>query len=89
MTYGIAGDRDGNGWWMGVNDDIIVRGDGATGKVTEIKLPVQHPAQVPRPLIRGNQDGNFRLGHDELPLPGAEPCSLPPRVLARHRCGGI
>jgi streptogramin lyase len=62
MTYGIAGDRDSNGWWMGVNDDIIVRGDGATGKVTEIKLPPQRAAEYLKP-------GDFGEG-EEIPQPG-------------------
>ena len=39
MTYGAAGDRDGNGWWTQMALDTIGRGDPATGKVTEVKLP--------------------------------------------------
>ena len=38
-VYGIAADRDGNGWWAGMKQDLIDRGDIATGKSTEIKLP--------------------------------------------------
>lgn len=49
MTYGVAGDSDGNGWWMGVNDDIIVHGNGATGQTTEIQLPAQPPAEYVKP----------------------------------------
>lgn len=37
-TYGIAGDRDGNGWWAQMPADIIGRADPATGKVSEDKL---------------------------------------------------
>ena len=33
MTYGAAGDRDGNGWWAEMTIDIIGKGDVATGKV--------------------------------------------------------
>ena len=62
MTYGIAGDMDGNGWWTGVNDDIIVHGNGATGEVTEIKLPAQLPAEFVKP-------GDFAEG-EEIPQPG-------------------
>jgi streptogramin lyase len=39
VTYGAAGDRDGNGWWAEMIIDTIGKGDGATGKVSEIKLP--------------------------------------------------
>jgi virginiamycin B lyase len=39
VTYGAAGDRDGNGWWAEMIIDTIDKGDGLTGKVTEIKLP--------------------------------------------------
>jgi streptogramin lyase/mono/diheme cytochrome c family protein len=39
MTYGAAGDRDGNGWWTQMALDTIGRGDPTTGKVTEVKLP--------------------------------------------------
>jgi streptogramin lyase/cytochrome c5 len=38
-TYGAAGDRDGNGWWAQMAMDTIVKGDVATGKAIEIKLP--------------------------------------------------
>jgi virginiamycin B lyase len=62
MTYGVAGDADGNGWWMGVNDDVIVHGDAATGRVTEIRLPPQPPAEFVKP-------GDFEAG-EEIPQPG-------------------
>ncbi len=38
-VYGIAADRDGNGWWAGMNLDLINKGDSATGKTLELKLP--------------------------------------------------
>lgn len=39
LTYGAAGDRDGNGWWAQMAMDTIVKGDVATGKAIEIRLP--------------------------------------------------
>jgi streptogramin lyase/mono/diheme cytochrome c family protein len=57
LTYGVAGDVDGNGWWMGVNEDIIVHGEAATGKVTEIQLPVQ-------PATEYVKAGDFAEGED-------------------------
>ncbi len=62
LTYGIAGDREGNGWWMGVNEDVIVFGDPLTGKATEIKLPEQPPAEYVKP-------GDFAPG-EEIPRRG-------------------
>jgi len=38
-TYGAAGDRDGNGWWAQMATDTIFKGDVATGKAIQIKLP--------------------------------------------------
>ena len=38
VTYGAAGDRDGNGWWAEMTLDIIGRGDAATGKAHEVRL---------------------------------------------------
>jgi len=38
-TYGAAGDRDGNGWWAQMAMDTVYKGDVATGKATEIKMP--------------------------------------------------
>lgn len=62
LTYGIAGDRDGNGWWMGVNEDIIVRADVATGKVSETQLPAQ-------PLTEYLKPGDLAEG-ESIPTPG-------------------
>src|SRR5262249_48181558 len=40
MTYGAAGDRDGNGWWTQMAFDTVGKGDVSTGKTSEVKLPV-------------------------------------------------
>jgi streptogramin lyase/mono/diheme cytochrome c family protein len=61
LTYGIAGDKDGNGWWTGVNEDIMVYSD-AAGAVHEIKLPPQPPAEYVKL-------GDFAEG-EEIPQPG-------------------
>jgi virginiamycin B lyase len=39
ITYGAAGDRDGNGWWAQMGWDTIGKADMATGTTVEIKLP--------------------------------------------------
>ena len=38
-TYGVGADSQGNGYWAEMGLDIVGKGDMATGKVTEIKLP--------------------------------------------------
>jgi len=38
-TYGAAGDRDGNGWWAQMAMDTLYKGDVASGKAIEIKMP--------------------------------------------------
>jgi streptogramin lyase len=39
MTYGAAGDRDGNGWWAQMAIDTIGIADVKTGQVSEIQVP--------------------------------------------------
>jgi streptogramin lyase len=39
MTYGAAGDRDGNGWWAQMAFDTIGKADVAAGKPLQVKLP--------------------------------------------------
>jgi streptogramin lyase len=74
MTYGVAGDKDGNGWWTGVNDDIMVYSDIATGKVHEIQLPSRPPAEYVKP-------GDFADG-EEIPQPGIGGKQSPRRPFA-------
>ena len=38
VTYGMAADRDGNGWWAEMTLDIIGKSDIASGKALEVKL---------------------------------------------------
>src|SRR5438477_6778877 len=38
ITYGVAADRDGNGYWAQMAFDIIGRGNVSSGKAEEIKL---------------------------------------------------
>jgi streptogramin lyase len=39
LTYGVAADRDGNGWWAEMAIDIVGHSDVASGKSLEVKLP--------------------------------------------------
>lgn len=40
-TYGVTGDRDGNGWWAQFYSglDTVSKGDTATGKTLDVKFP--------------------------------------------------
>jgi streptogramin lyase len=38
-SYGMTGDRDGNGWWTQISIDIIGHSDVETGKALEVKVP--------------------------------------------------
>jgi streptogramin lyase len=61
VTYGMAADRDGNGWWAEMTLDIIGKSDVATGKSLEVKLaPVSEemdrvPADVKKFYATYNQ----------------------------------
>ena len=69
-TYGAAGDRDGNGWWAQMAMDTICKGDVATGKAIEIKMPdvkVDGPVRRRPRLLRDRQ----RLGFN-APLPWSQ-----------------
>src|SRR6266704_3234702 len=47
MTYGLAGDSQGNGWWAEMGIDIVGHSDIETGKSMEVKLPPV-PGQMER-----------------------------------------
>jgi len=80
MTYGIAGDGDGNGWWTGVDDDIIVYSD-SNDQVHEIKLPAQPPAEYVKP-------GDFAEG-EAIPQPGIGGKQSPRRPSADHASSAV
>jgi streptogramin lyase len=48
ITYGVAADRDGNGWWAQMGLDIVGKSDIASGRSLEIKLPPMNLVDVER-----------------------------------------
>ena len=44
-VYGLAGDADGNGWWLDMKFDHVEKGDLGTGKTTEITLAPDQAAE--------------------------------------------
>jgi virginiamycin B lyase len=72
MTYGAAGDRDGNGWWAQMALDSIGHGDTATGKATEVVLPsVKEQMDRVTPQAREFYD-NFADRGFNAPVPWSE-----------------
>ena len=65
MTYGAAGDRDGNGWWAQMAIDTIGRGDIATGKVDRSQAAVDQGPDGPR---RRRRTRAFYENFNELAL---------------------
>jgi streptogramin lyase len=51
MTYGAAGDRDGNGWWAQMAFDTVGKADVATHSTSEVVLPSlkDEMARIPAP----------------------------------------
>ena len=45
LTYGVAADRDGHGYWAQMALDIVDRADPQSGKVEELKVPPVTAAQ--------------------------------------------
>jgi DNA-binding beta-propeller fold protein YncE len=45
-TYGIAADKNGNGWWVQMKIDKVVKGDAATGKTSELTVPQEQAAKA-------------------------------------------
>lgn len=79
MTYGITGDRDGNGWWMGVNEDVIEYSDSATGKVSSFTLPEIPLAEYLKP-------GDIT---ERIPLTGVGGKLSPRRPRADHTTADV
>ncbi len=48
-SYGVAGDRQGNGWWTQIDNDIIGHSDIETGRSLQIKEPPAHSSLFLRP----------------------------------------
>lgn len=44
-TYGIAADRNNNGWWVQMKIDLAVKGDAANGEVKEFLVPPEQKAK--------------------------------------------
>ena len=72
VTYGAAGDRDGNGWWAQMAVDVIGKGDVASGKTITVKLPaLQSELDRLNPEDRAFFE-NFNGANFSIPVPWAQ-----------------
>jgi len=81
MTYGAAGDRNGNGWWAQMAMDTIGRGNIETGEVTEVKLP---PVKAEMDRIKP-EDRAFYDSFSELSFNTPLPWSQGPRRMGTDK----
>jgi len=81
MTYGAAGDRNGNGWWAQMAMDTIGRGNIETGEVTEVKLP---PVKAEMDRIKP-EDRAFYENFNELSFNSPVPWSQGPRRMGTDK----
>jgi streptogramin lyase len=81
MTYGAAGDRDGNGWWAQMALDVIGKAEAATGRSTAITLP-----PIEAELVRVTADERaFYAGFGGLDFNTPFPWSQGPRRMGTDK----
>jgi virginiamycin B lyase len=85
LTYGAAGDRDGNGWWAEMIIDTINKGDSATGKSIELKLP--HVAMEEDAI--SDADRKFYEAFDPPDFNAPVPWSQGPRRMGTDKGGNV
>ncbi|MFL6797314.1 MAG: carboxypeptidase regulatory-like domain-containing protein [Xanthobacteraceae bacterium] len=72
LTYGLAADRDGNGWWAEMMLDTIGKGDAATDKAQEVRLaPVKDEMERVTPEARKFYE-SYNQPDFNNPLPWAQ-----------------
>ena len=85
VTYGAAGDRNGNGWWAEMTLDIIGMGEGATGKLQEVKLaPVKGEIDRLTP-----QERTFYETYNQADFNGPQPWAQGPRRMGTDKNGDV
>ena len=83
QTYGVAADRDGNGWWAQMAMDTVYHADAATGKVTAVKIP---DAKAPE---ASSQDHAFYESMSDLGFNAPMPWSAGPRRMGTDKNGDV
>jgi streptogramin lyase len=82
ITYGLAADRDGNGWWLQMALDVVNKGDIKTGKTTELKLP---PVKAALDQITDPEQVKFYEGFAPLDFNTPVPWNQGPRRMGADK----
>ena len=82
ITYGLAADRDGNGWWLQMALDTVNKGDIKTGKTTELKLP---PVKAALDQISDPEQVKFYEGFAPLDFNTPVPWNQGPRRMGADK----
>ena len=85
MTYGVAGDRDGNVWWTQMAFDIVAKADIKTGKSEEWTLP----PVVDQIKLANQNDIKFYEGYAPTDIGTPFPWSQGPRRIGIDRAAGV
>jgi streptogramin lyase len=85
MTYGAAGDRDGNGWWAQMAFDTIGKADVAAGKPLQVKLP---PVNSETNRVSAQARAAYEKA-DDLSFNSALPWSQGPRRMGTDKNGDV
>ena len=85
MTYGVAGDRDGNVWWTQMAFDIVAKADIKTGKSEEWTLP----PVVDQIKLANQNDIKFYESYAPTDIGTPFPWSQGPRRIGIDRQAGV
>ncbi len=83
QTYGVAGDRDGNGWWAQMAMDTVYHADALSGVVTPIKIPDVQTPPIP------DADRKFYESMSDLGFNAPMPWSAGPRRMGTDKNGDV
>ena len=85
LTYGLAADRDGNGWWAEMIIDIVNKGDPKTGASTPVTLaPIEAQKELVTPAEKTFY-ASFVSPDFNAPMPWAEG----PRRMGTDKAGDV
>ena len=82
-TYGVAGGREGNGWWTQFKIDLVDKGDIESGKSEEFKIPPRKSRSEGLLTAEERQVYAHGVPQDNLSFPWAEG----PRRLGADKSG--
>ena len=87
LSYGIAGDANGNGWWTQYNLDQVARADVETGEVVEIKIEPPDAEELRALWIDDDRDFYELVGDSSFGEIARVPGGQEPRRMAADHNG--